>query len=157
MLTELEYAEQLRKQGGPKCAVDKFGTSRKRPLPAGAEKRLRELWAASLSALEIGRCMDCSDSTVWRLARQLGLPRRKPGASFVQWPSQDDAFVLRWYRQRRADRWSKAEKSAAWIARNLPSGRKVTRNAVIGRYGRLMSRKNRDRADLPHIPPTASG
>lgn len=147
MLSEVEYARALRRAGKPRCPTDPLGISCMKQMAEADEARLCELWARNLTLVEIGKLIGRDRRVVGRWAAQLGLPRRKWRRLRLDdvWSSEDDAFVLENYQRA----------SKRWIARNLPSGRKVTKHAVIGRHWRL--EKNRQRAGQQHQQGAASG
>jgi hypothetical protein len=109
------------------------------------ERRFRLMWAAGVSVGDIAAAMDRDDSTISKWRRRLGLPARQPVN--VPWEAEDDAFVLTWYRRR----------SQRWIGQSLPSGRKVSRHAVIGRYHRLKKRKTCTQAERQQVVAAAPG
>ena len=141
LMSEQDYAKALCKLGKPRRGpCDIGGTERParekdaRQKPDKDEaRRLVELWNAGLTHKAIGKILGKGRSTIGRWGRKLGLPRRglcAPGGP-LKWLAGDDAFVLQRYQHA----------SKRWIAACLPSGRKVTRNAVIGRYGRLKEKQ----------------
>jgi hypothetical protein len=155
MLTELEYAQQLRKwrlRRDPAAEDRPFCPNRgsvRRPLPPDTESRLRELWASGMTLEDIARAMGRNPCTIGTWKRKLQLPDRHIRPSTTLWPPVDDAFVLEWY--------GSPKKGPRWIAHNLPSGRSVTHHAVIGRYHRLQKRKTRTQAERQQVIAATSG
>lgn len=132
LMSEKQYARGLRKLV-PRCAQDQKDDPRLKRMSEADERRLCELWESPMHQDEISKVLGVSDKTLRRFIAELGLPRRvwTPPDWDGVWPEEDNAFVLHWYRRRKA----------SWIGSNLPSGRKVSKSAVIGRHGRLKKKQ----------------